>query len=153
MATKKRKKSTGAAETAASDYKGKPLAGRAKAGKTWDPTEVRPTMAPEPQELNAPRPSGNRYPISNEEFQALKETAPKAKLPKPAATLAKDSGKKEELASMAAAPVAEGAGLDPVSAPTASTNFAGISATGWIPPDCTMAVGPSHVLLSVNSSL
>src|SRR5262249_27480373 len=32
-------------------------------------------------------------------------------------------------------------------------NFAGIAATGWIPPDCTMAVGPQHVLLSVNSSV
>ena len=153
MATKKRKKSTGAAVTAASDFKGKPLGGRAKAGKLWDPTEARQTMAPEPEELNAPRPSGNRYPISNEAFQILKEGAPKAKLPKLAATLAKDSGKKEELAAMAAAPVAEGAGLEPALAPTAAANFAGISATGWIPPDCTAAVGPSHVLLSVNSSL
>ncbi len=111
------------------------------------------TALPEPPELNAPRPSGNRYPIPNAEFQALKEAAPKAKLPKPAATLAKDTGKKSELASMAAVPVAEGPGLEPASAPTTSTNFAGISATGWIPPDCTMAVGPSHVLVSVNSSL
>src|SRR5206468_8481922 len=34
-----------------------------------------------------------------------------------------------------------------------STNFVGIAATGWIPADCTMAVGPQHVLLSVNSSM
>jgi hypothetical protein len=45
------------------------------------------------------------------------------------------------------------AGLEPVAAPTGSVNFAGIAATGWIPPDCTMAVGPQHVLLSVNSSM
>src|SRR5688500_298235 len=114
MATKKAKKtkskkSTAAATPAESDFKGKPLAGKAKAGKLWDPTETQMMMmAAEPQELNAPRPSGRRYPIPNEEFQALKEAAPKAKLPKPAATLAKDSGKKKvELSAMAAAPVAE----------------------------------------------
>ncbi|MBI5308316.1 MAG: hypothetical protein HZB37_08330, partial [Planctomycetes bacterium] len=38
-------------------------------------------------------------------------------------------------------------------APTLSTNFAGISFTGWYPPDPIMAVGPSHVLVMVNSSL
>ena len=153
MATKKSKKSTAAAKTAASEFKGKALAGKAKAGKLWDPTETQLTSVPEPPELNAPRPSGNRYPIPNAEFQALKEAAPKAKLPKPEATLAKDTGKKDELAARAAAPAAEGAGLEPTAAPTPSTNFAGISATGWIPPDCTMAVGPSHVLASVNSSV
>ena len=36
--------------------------------------------------------------------------------------------------------------LQPVAAPSGSTNFAGISATGWIPPDCTLAAGPAHVL-------
>lgn len=38
-------------------------------------------------------------------------------------------------------------------APTLSTNFAGISYTTWYPPDPIMAVGPSHVLVMVNSSL
>lgn len=38
-------------------------------------------------------------------------------------------------------------------APTLSTDFAGISYTGWYPPDPIMAVGPSHVLVMVNSSL
>lgn len=31
------------------------------------------------------------------------------------------------------------------------TNFAGLSSTGWIPPDIVMAVGPSHVVQAVNS--
>ena len=87
----KRTKKTGTKKAAVSDFKGKPLAGKAKAGKLWNPTEAQLTALPEPPELNAPRPSGNRYPISNAEFQALKEAAPKAKLPKPAATLAKDT--------------------------------------------------------------
>ena len=50
-----------------------------------------------------------------------------------------------------AAPLAPG--LAPSAAPSGSTYFGGIPATGWLPPDCTMAVGPSHVLLSVNSSV
>ena len=58
MPTKKSKKSTAAAKTAASEFKGKPLAGKAKAGKLWDPTETQLTSTPEPPELNAPRPSG-----------------------------------------------------------------------------------------------
>jgi hypothetical protein len=38
-------------------------------------------------------------------------------------------------------------------APGVAASFEGIAATGWLPPDCTMAVGPDHVLLAVNSSL
>ena len=50
--------------------------------------------------------------------------------------------------------VNEGSGISITSdAPTLSTNFAGISYTGWYPPDQIMAVGPSHVLVMVNSSL
>lgn len=32
-------------------------------------------------------------------------------------------------------------------------SFPAIDATGWTPPDCTLAVGPSHVVATVNSSL
>lgn len=39
-----------------------------------------------------------------------------------------------------------------MNAPVLSTNFAGISHTGWYPPDPIMAVGPLHVLVMVNSS-
>lgn len=154
MATKK--KSARTAQAAASASTMKPLAGKASRGKEWDPSAA-PALpaAAEPVESNAPRPSSERYPISNATFQALKEQAPKAKLPKKDATIAKDSTKKkEEVAVMAAsaAPVA-GPGLPPAAAPSPSKNFVGITATGWIPPDCTMAAGPEHVLLSVNSSV
>lgn len=37
-------------------------------------------------------------------------------------------------------------------APTQNSNFAGISWTGWIPPDPIIAVGPNHVVVMVNSS-
>jgi hypothetical protein len=38
-------------------------------------------------------------------------------------------------------------------APVLLTSFPGIPATGWFPPDCTLAVGPSHVLASVNATV
>ncbi len=105
-----------------------------------------------PPEVRVPRPYTTRYPISNEVFEALKQAAPKAKLAKCTAETAKDSRKKKgELSAAAAAPLE--AGFAPISAPTGSTNFAGIASTRWIPPDCTMAVGPQHVVLSVNSSM
>jgi hypothetical protein len=78
---------------------------------------------------------------------------PKAKLPKVTAELARDKGKKSELSSLPPAAAALAPGSEPVAAPAASANFAGIAATGWLPPDCTMAVGPQHVLASVNSSV
>ena len=31
--------------------------------------------------------------------------------------------------------------------------FTGITSTGWDPPDCTLAVGPNHVIATVNSSI
>ena len=152
MATKKKSDRTARAAGSAATIK--PLAGKASRGKEWDPGTA-PTLpaAAEPVEINAPRPSAERYPIPNATFQALKERAPKAKLPKKEATIAKDSTKKKEEVAMMAAPAAPvpGPGLPPADAPSPSTNFAGIAATGWIPPDCTMAAGPGHVLLSVNS--
>src|SRR5258706_2586141 len=103
-------------------------------------------MAAAIREVNEPRPqTTSRYPIPNEVFEALKKAAPKARLAKKSATLAKDSGKKGEIAALAGAPVALEPGHEPIATPTGSTNFAGISATGWIPPDCTMAAGPQHV--------
>jgi hypothetical protein len=41
----------------------------------------------------------------------------------------------------------------PSGAPSTLANFEGIPDTGWFPADCTMAVGPNHVLLSVNSNI
>jgi hypothetical protein len=38
-------------------------------------------------------------------------------------------------------------------APVTIVSFNGINATGWTPPDCTMAIGPSHVLVSVNTGM
>jgi len=35
----------------------------------------------------------------------------------------------------------------------ASANFAGVGATGWYPPDPSMAIGPNHILECVNSTV
>lgn len=152
MATKK----TPAAKKSASvkaprEYKIKAVAGKAKAGVDYKPDQVLPQAAPAMAELMEPRPkTTSRYPISNEAFEALKVAAPKSKLAAGSAVQSKDS-KKRGVAAEPSAPLEPGHA--PSAAPVASSNFAGIPATGWLPPDCTMAVGPAHVLASVNSSL
>jgi hypothetical protein len=149
----KRTSTRGTGRRAPSASKMRALAGRAPRGREWDPTQPE-SQAPALPEVNEPRPYISRYPIPNEVFESLKSAARKAKLPKITAARVKDSGrKKAELSAGPAALAALEPGLEPVAAPSGSTNFAGIPATGWIPPDCTMAVGPQHVLLSVNSSM
>lgn len=98
------------------------------------------------------RPYTTRYPIPDDLFRRLKEGASDVTIAKSTLVASADRGTKSEVAS--AAPVLpDMLAAEPSAAPTPSTSFAGIPATGWLPPDCTMAVGPSHVLLSVNSSL
>ncbi|MEO5733809.1 MAG: hypothetical protein ABIN96_03980, partial [Rubrivivax sp.] len=133
------------------EYTSSGVAGKAKAGVIYNPTGTLSDAAPSVPELMEPRPkTTSRYPISNEAFEALKAAAAKAELPAVTATRSKDSARRK------AAPeamVAMSPGLEPAAAPVGSSNFAGIAATGWLPPDCTMAVGASHVLASVNSSI
>ena len=154
MAARKAKTTSGIPRRRVSSvYRDQPLKGKTSFRREWNPNqpEAQTPMMPEVRE---PRPYTNRYPISNEKFLALKKAAPKAKLPKSIAQIAKDTRKKTgELSARTLAGVAVEVGLAPVSAPTGSINFAGIATTGWIPPDCTMAVGPQHVLLAVNSSM
>jgi hypothetical protein len=148
MATKKSVKSGQAASAA------KALAGKAGKAKDLDPNhESLDAMAASLPEVNEGRPATtSRYPISNEQFEKLKENAYKIKLAKGNATPAKDSGKKQEVSAMPIMAM-EAAPIAPSAAPSASTNFAGIPYTNWFPPDCTMAAGPNHVLVSVNSSV
>jgi hypothetical protein len=155
MVAKKARKARSSAsrKRAPSGYKAQGLAGKATRGREWDPSQPEAQAAALP-EINEPRPYTSRYPISNEKFQALKDAAPKAKLRKVTAETSRDTPRKsEELSARAMATAALEPGLEPVAAPSGSTNFAGMPTTGWFPPDCTMAVGPQHVLLSVNSSM
>jgi hypothetical protein len=113
-----------------------------------------PVMAAgELAEKREPRPYTTRYPIPDEQFADLKSSAATTRLARDAdVARSADTGTKSELSAMAARMPSEEA-AEPSAAPSPSANFAGIAATGWLPPDCTMAAGPSHVLLSVNSSL
>jgi len=130
------------------------LSGKAVKGTTWNPSQLDRSAAPALAEVREPRPTASRYPISNEAFEALKERAHRAKLGATTAQRSKDSAKtKSEVAARGMMPAALEPGLEPIDAPTSATNFAGMTSTGWIPPDCTLAVGPQHVLVSVNSSL
>jgi hypothetical protein len=139
-------------------HSGKALAGKSPAGKEMDLNESLLAAFAPVVEVNEPRPLTSRYPISQAEFDALKQAAKgKETVSKGAATLIKDSGKKRELATEAFAAAAPAAALalaeEPAAAPTPVVNFRGLSATGWIPPDCTLATGPQHLLASVNSSV
>ena len=153
MASKTTKKTKASAVGRRASRPYKAFSGRAPKG-----VELNPSL-PEPHaagyvELNEPRPYKTRYPISDERFRALKDAASRAKLGRITAEKSRDSPqKKDELSARAAHPPVLAAGLAPAAAPIGSTNFAGIAATGWRPPDCTMAVGPQHTLLSVNSSI
>lgn len=131
---------------------------KAKIGKSTKGTEFKPAheslmaMSATLVEVNEPRPYTSRYPIPDKRFQKLKEAAHKTKIAKKGATIARDKARKAKPPRAAVAEFAPAGG--PVAdAPTSATNFGGFTSTGWIPPDCTMATGPQHVMLSVNSSV
>ena len=133
-------------------YSVKRAKGTAAKGVSYMPNAARPVAAAAQVEMMEPRPkTTGRYPIANEAFDRIKAAAPRAKLRRVTAVKTKDTKKRGAANVQSMMP--EAAGNEPTAAPTASTNFPSITATGWLPPDCTMAVGPSHVLASVNSSV
>lgn len=148
------RKTTGTTEATGTAFRGKALAGRATKGEEFDLNDSGPQAmaAAAATEVREPRPYKSRYPIPDEEFKALKQTSLKVKLATGDAFVAKDSGKKEEVA-VAFLGSAGGVEAPPSAAPTPSSGFPGIAATGWLPADCTVATGPNHVLASVNSSV
>src|SRR4051794_35126652 len=101
------KKRTGRGRSSASsEYTASALPGRASRGREWDPSQPEAQAAALP-EVNEPRPYLSRYPIPDEEFRALKQAAPKVKLPQATAEKVKDKPtKKEELSALAAVAVA-----------------------------------------------
>ena len=150
-AAKKTRKSS--SPSAAATVKLKALPGKAAAGREVTPSAPA-AMRAAPVELRKSRPYTSRYPIPDKEFVALKEAASTAKLRKASATLAPDKGGKDaEPQSRAMSAPALMPGQAPSQAPTSLANFDGMAATGWLPPDCTLATGPEHVLISVNSSV
>jgi hypothetical protein len=143
------KKKSSSKETAG--LKGK--AGKSGKAKEFDPThEALEALSASIGEVNEPRPYTSRYPIPDKQFQKLKDAAHKTKIAKKTATISKDRCTKTDFAATAF-PEMAAAGGPVAAAPLPATNFPGFTATGWIPPDCTMATGPNHVMLSVNSSV
>src|SRR5215216_747957 len=137
--------------------------GKVFAGKTGyhgkelnlsEPFSVPVTISGDILEINEPRPGTTRYPISRERFYELKEASIKAeRLAKDKSTLIRDeSAAKAEIAAAAPGTEMAASAFAPFAAPaitypSASTNFSGIAFTKWIPADCTMAVGPDHILV------
>ena len=145
-------------------FKGKALSGKAPKGKAFNVGQTPPMAAaaaggPDPSlAFDRPRPSPTRYPIPMVKFLSLKEQVEKskAKKAKPGTTVTPDKGRKGPAVPGAMAALVAGAPV--AAAPTAAapvmlTSFPGIPATGWLPPDCTLAAGPSHVLVSVNATV
>jgi hypothetical protein len=110
-------------------------------------------MAAPAMVMKRPRPARTRFPISHEQFAALKAAAPTRKIKRAAepgfSVTADKQGKKREMAATMPALAALPPGA---AAPVALGNFAGIPATGFIPPDCTLATGPNHILAAVNTT-
>lgn len=158
MATKKKvaaknvaPQKRGSATVGEREYRVRPARGRVARGASFQPDGAGTRAASFQAEVMEPRPKKTaRYPISNEEFERLKADAKTAKLRKATAVRVKDVKRR---ASRTRSAMPEAPGDEPAAAPVSSSNFAGLTATGWLPPDCTMAVGPSHVLASVNSSV
>lgn len=160
MARKKRKtKKRGKSPDELQKHPGRAKAGRGKKGISVSMArQVSASMAARP-EAKAPRPYRTRYPVKMADYLQIKTDAAAKKAPaaqrraargaeSPLDTVA-DRDRREPTARAAqAAP-----SLEPTAAPVRRRIFEGIRATGWLPPDCTMAAGPNHVLVSVNSSI
>jgi hypothetical protein len=143
----------GTAKTATASFKLKALPGKATAGRAVTPSAPMALRA-ELAELRISRPYTSRYPIPDAQVVALKAGAPSARLRAVSAVRAADkSGKDFEPESRAMSAPELAPGMAPASVPSVSASFDGIAATGWLPPDCTLATGPAHVLVSVNSSV
>jgi hypothetical protein len=111
-----------------------------------------------------------RYPVSYDEYDSMLEAANQPDPPDAAAmgddevVVVADSSEDEDEPQMMALganeldfdppedlePVLE---TEPEGAPARKASFSGIPQTGFIPPDNTCAVGPSDVLLAVNTDL
>ncbi|MCZ6644070.1 MAG: hypothetical protein O7F71_21050 [Gammaproteobacteria bacterium] len=141
---------------------GRAAAGSAPRGKDWDSDKPLTKALAAVKEVRVPRPYKHRYPLKATEFDKLKTAAAAMSAPPRRAIRAARIVADEAMVEYADKPVKAllktpksnaPAFAVPTAAPTSSRNFEGISATGWLPADCTLAAGPNHVLASVNSSV
>jgi hypothetical protein len=158
-----KKGARGRASNSDKNYKVRVHQGRAPKGVDFDAGQIMaaaPGMRDLALDYDRPRPSPSRYPIDMDTFLALKQDikTSKAKLARPDTTIVSDKGKKQTVQTALAPGTMDMAGAPLSNAPAAAapsslTSFPGISATGWLPPDCTFAAGPAHVLASVNATV
>ena len=99
-----------------------------------------------------------RFPVSTEEYGRLVEAAaqPTQVAPEAAQAVVEDpagGAQAEAVAAPAELPEDEGGAGPGAAAPGIVASFDGIPQTAWQPPDNTIAVGPSDVLVAVNSDL
>ncbi|HEX8737659.1 MAG TPA: hypothetical protein VF721_20170, partial [Pyrinomonadaceae bacterium] len=141
-------------------HTGKVLEGTSGKGAAFNPAAVERSAIGTTFEFDSPRPSPTRYPIDMKTFELLKEqarTSKVGKIAKKGSTIITDKARKKP-AMLADAVRADDIGAPITSGPFAAappllSSFPGISATKWTPPDCTLAAGPNHVLVAVNTTV
>jgi hypothetical protein len=98
-----------------------------------------------------------RFPVSMEEFDELNEAAiepePREAVAEAAEIATEDPATEAPSEAPEDPPEGQIAVSPDVAAPGMPTSFRGITQTAWRPPDATLAVGPSDVMLSVNADL
>jgi hypothetical protein len=133
--------------------------GKTIQASSYDPGTVTPEMLTTLINSDVKKPSwkNNKYPVSIEEFEKMKQ---EAQQPDAASTMALEASDQssadtdEELAG-AGIELSEDGSVSPEGptplAPAVLAGFEAIPATGWIPPDCVCAAGPNHVIVAVNA--
>lgn len=131
--------------------------------KTFDPLTLSPQnfMSLINSDIRKPNWKTNKYPVSPEKYKSLLLEATKIDRSSSMALSAEDNSTvgdtDEDVLQMEAVmedmpeddePATLGPGA---AAPAVVSKFETTPSTGWIPPDCVSAAGPSHVLVAVNS--
>ena len=91
-----------------------------------------------------------RFPVDLETFYQLSEEAQQPQAPEAAD---EDQGMEAATAVVVDPPEDGGAALPEAAAPAVTRSFDGIPQTAFRPPDNTIAVGPNHVLVAINTDL
>ena len=128
-----------------------PVSGSERTLSDLTPEEM---MALPPSPIRQPE-FVNRFPVSMEEYDALKVTARELTEPPAAVEGEPEVQVDEEAPTVEGNPPEDGAeaAAEGGLAPGSFANFEGIPQTAFRPPDCTLAVGPNDVMVAVNVDL
>ena len=128
-----------------------PLAGSVRSMSDLTPEEL---MVLPPSPIRDPE-FINRFPVSIEEYESLKLEAREHAQGALAAEAEAEVQTDEEAPTLVGNPPEDGpdGALDAELAPASLASFDAIPQTAFRPPDCTLSVGPSHVMAAVNVDL